>query len=149
MRFTVSQRDEILVHNKEDLFFRATVRNFIKYRLRFYIKDEFVLETSSFAFALYKKVWIKEQNLPFVIEQVRQKGCWGFTVEFDNHLIYIKQTPFRNTFYKLYLDGEPIGEVKNANGITIGRHYVVETNTEDELLNLYLLISFVIQFIAL
>ncbi len=68
MTFTVSQRDEILVHNKEGLFFRAKTKNFIKYRLEFYKDDDLILKTSSFAFALYKKVWIKEQNLPYVIE---------------------------------------------------------------------------------
>ena len=149
MTFTVSQKDEINVYHGSRLFLKAYVKNSIKYNLRFFKDDKFILETSSFAFMLFKKVWIIEQCLPYNIDVARQKGVFGFIVTFDNHSIYTKHRPLRTPAYNFFLNNHLIGEVEDYKGITIGRHYTVNTFTDDETLNLYLLIAFIIQFIAL
>ena len=149
MTFTISQREEVRVYHEKKLFFKADVKNGITYNLRFFRSDNLILETNSFSFILFKKVWIKEQYLPYNIETVRQKGLWGFLMTFNNHSIYTKQRPLQTPAYELYLDEQLVGEVRNRKGISVGRHYIVNTATEDEMLNLYLLISFVIQLIAL
>ncbi|HEY9705607.1 MAG TPA: hypothetical protein V6C58_24425 [Allocoleopsis sp.] len=149
MTFKISQEEEVRVYHRENLFLRADVKNGINYKLQFFKGDSLILETSSFAFILFKKVWIKEQSLPYYIESARQKGHWGFELTFDKHSIYTKQRPLKKPAYRLYLDNELIGEILNDKGITVGRHYIVKTTTEDEVMNLYLIIAFVVQFIAL
>ena len=149
MTFTVAQKDEITVYHNESLFFKAIVKNGIKFNLQFFKDDNLILETNSLTIIFFKKVWIKEQKLPYDIEFAKQKGLWGFVVAFRNHLIYSKLRPLQNPAYRFYLDEQLIAEVHNGKGITTGRHYIVSTTTEDEILNLYLLIAFVIQFIPL
>jgi hypothetical protein len=149
MKFIVSQEEKITVSNNGNLFFKADAKNYIKYNLRFYKEDKFILETSSMAFVFFKKIWVKEQYLPYDIEFVKQKGLFGFLLKFNGNLIYIRQRPLRNPVYRLYFNGILMGEVQDYKGISVGRHYTVTTFTEDEILNLYLLITFAIQLIAL
>lgn len=149
MKFTISQEEEVRVYCRENLFLRAHVNNCINYNLHFFKDNKLILETSSFAFFLFKKVWINKQNLPFYIESAKQKGLWGFELIFDKHSIYTKQRALKNPVYRLYLNNELIGDVQNDKGITVGRHYILKTTTEDEVMNLFLIIAFVIQFIAL
>ncbi len=149
MTFKISQEEDVRVYYRGKLFLKADVKNGIKYKLQLFKGDSLILETSSFAFILFKKVWIKEQNLPYYIESAKQKGLWGFELIFDKHSIFTKQRPLKKHVFRLYLDNELIGEIQNDKGITVGRHYIMKTTTEDEIMNLYLIIAFVIQFISI
>ena len=113
--------------------------------LSIFKESNLIVESTFFGFLLFKWVKLKQQNLPFVIHQIKQKGLFGFYLNYNEHEIYISQKPFRSPSYMLYLDKVLIAQIYDAKGIHVTRKYTMKTNTDDENINLYLLLLFILQ----
>ena len=56
MTFKISQEEDVRVYYREKLFLKADVKNGIKYKLQLFKGDSLILETSAFAFILFKNI---------------------------------------------------------------------------------------------
>lgn len=145
MEFSILYADKIRVFNGEELFLSADIKNRVKLNLRFYKDNDFILETNFFGFLFFKSVKVKSQSLPYPIESTKQKGIFGFIMEYNDHLIYTVQKPLNQPSYTLFLNGSKMGEIFDSKDIRVGRKYLMKTDTENHTINLYLLLAFLIQ----
>jgi hypothetical protein len=145
MEFKIDFSDKIRVFKEGELFLYADFNNWLRMHLRFFKNGKLILETSYFGIFLFYWVQLKQQALPFLIESARQKGIFGFLMEYDSRVICTIQRAIRNPTFQIYLDDIKVGEAYYPKWFTPNRQFIVKTTIDDEITNVYLLLAFLIQ----
>jgi hypothetical protein len=146
MEFFIYEGEKIEVTSSGKIFLIGEVQKGLRYNLKFYKNGELLFETRFPIIRLYGKVpKIIQHNLKYPIEEFGKKGLFGFYLKFNGNSSYIKMQPFRKAYFVFYLNEIKIGEIYNAWKITLGySECKMITDTDNEEINLYLLITYIL-----
>lgn len=145
MILTIRQAKNIAVNNGDGQFLFVKRRLSIKVMSQFFKNDELIFESSLFTIFLKQMVGIKYQNLPHLISLERSKG-WYYDLIYNDTILSLKVKYFRRPAFRLFENGKEVGSIGNPKSIAIEcRYYEMNTETDDEITNLYFLILFLAQ----
>lgn len=145
MNLTIRQNINITVNNSEKQFLFVKRKLGGKVISQFYQNDSLVLESSLYTIFLRQTIDITYQNLPHFVSFQRTRG-WYYSLLFEETILSLKVKYFRRPTFRLLKDGVEIATLENPKLIAIeSRYYEMNTSTEDETINLYLMILFLAQ----
>jgi hypothetical protein len=145
-QFEIYDGEKIEVQCNGKVFLRGEPQKGLRYRVRLSKDDSFILEWALPAILLFRRVEVMSENLPFPILSARHRGLFSFEVTFGEDTMVVRIRPFRKAYCFIYFNGEKIGEVYFAKKLMLGyRQFRVVSNTDDETINLYVVISFLLQ----
>lgn len=148
MNLLINQAININVFQKEDLFLHVKRDLGIKVISQFFRNGDLICQSSLITYFLKQHVEIEYQNLPDNIHLFRQRG-WYYSLMCENVEYSLKIKPFRRPAFRLYANGQVIGTIGGTNSLTLeGRNYEMRTDSEDENINVILLILFLFQLRA-
>ena len=148
MQFEVYQGKKIEVKSNGKIYLTGELQKGSRYRVKLVKDNFFILEWALPALLWFSKVDIIFQNLPLPIFDVRSFGLFSFEMTFGENTILVRLRPFRKAYYFIYFNGEKIGEVFFSKKLTLGnRQFKICIYSHDETINLYVIISFLLQLI--
>jgi hypothetical protein len=148
MEFKIIQRKDVEVFIGNELFLFCKVKSFLgfKAKMKFYYKENWILESSYLAFFFRRYVKIKNQNLKYPITILLNGATFEFSMQYNSSILTTKKNWIRKPCYTFYINGEKKAELFNVWKLFIAKaEYTLNTRTEDEETNLYILISFLMR----
>lgn len=148
MNLQINQVININVHSNEQEFLFVKRDLGFKVRSKYYQNNNLICESTLITYFLKQNVEIEYQNMSNQILLYRNNG-WCYSL-FSNNIEYaLKIKIFKKPSFRLFANGQQIGTIGNPNNITLeGRNYEMKTDTNDEEVNLNLLILFISQLRA-
>ena len=145
MLLSIRQVKNITINQGESQFVFVKRKFGFKVISQFYKNGELIFESSLYTIFLRQIVEILYQDLPNSIV-LKRVGGWYYSLFYNESVLSIKVTYFRRPVFKLFKDGKEIGSIGNPKLVSIeSRYYEMNTDIEDESINLYFLILFVSQ----
>ena len=148
MQFEIYQGEKIEVSCNDKHFLRGEFQSSTRYHVKLFKDANLILEWALPTILLFRSVNIKYQNLSIPISSVNHKGLFRFELKYDENTISIRSRPLRKLYYFIYLNGEKIGEVFFPKKVTLGyRQFTLVTSTDNEIINLYVVLAFLLGLI--
>jgi hypothetical protein len=148
MQFEIYQGEKIEVSSKGKIFLKGELQKGARYRIKLDKDNVFILEWALSTILWFRRVEVIYQNLPLPIFSLGHRGLFSFELKYEENAVVVRLRPFRKAYYFIYFNGEKIGEVYFSKKLTLGyRQFNLITDTNDETINLYIIISFLLQLI--
>jgi hypothetical protein len=147
MRFEIYQGEKITV-TSSNLNLEGQLQKGLKYHVKLFKNDVLLIEWNLATILLSNSVNIRYQTLPIEITEVSHRGLFKFIVWFRLNKMVVKLRPFKKEYFQIFLNGNKIAGVYNPKKLTLGyRQYVLETDSEDETMNINIIIAFLLRLI--
>ncbi len=145
MLLSITQVDNIVVKNGEREFAFIKRKFGLKIISEFYQNKDLIFESSLYTIFLKQIVDIRFQNLQHNVS-IERTGGWLYSLTYEQTVLSFKIRYFKRPAFILYKDGKQIGTIGNPKLVSLeSRFYIMKTDTDDEITNLYFLILFLAQ----
>jgi hypothetical protein len=147
MKFDIYQGEKITV-TSSNLHLEGQLQKRARYQVKLFRNDTLLLEWHLATILISNKVTIKYQNLPIEISEVFHRGLFKLVVWFGLNEIVVKMRPFKKAYYHIFYNEEKVAEVHFPKKFTMGyRQFLLETNSEDEEMNINIIIAFLLSLL--
>ena len=114
-------------------------------RSKFYQKDKLIFESSLYSIFLKQILNVQFQSLPDSVILEGKKG-WYYELYYDDVVLSMNVKLFHRPAYRLLMNGEDVGSIGNPHIIAVEhRYYEMNSDIDDEKIDLYFLLLFLTQ----
>lgn len=146
MEFRIYQGRDIIVYRNEKIYLTAKPTNRWGFARKFYLDGKLIMESVLVSLAINLWIKIRYQALPTPITTIRKKGLFNWILSYGGHELYIQNKTLIKVFSNLYLDKVLIGKIMSSRSYENGyKEFIASTETNNEEINLYLLLLFLVQ----
>lgn len=144
MKLKLKVSSDVEVYNGNELFVNGTILNRMARTLKLFNQGELILETVTNYFFLKKHREIKYQSLPHSIDYLKQEKYNYYVLKYNGSTLSLKIHILENND-DFFLNEELIGHMKSVSKFTPYSEFEMNTETEDNEINLYLIILYLTQ----
>ena len=147
MQFEIYQGEKITV-SSSTLHLEGQIQKGSRYHVKLLKNNDLLIEWNLATIFFSNSINIRYQNLPQEITEASRRGLFKFVVWFGFNEMVVQLRPFRKAYYYIFLGGQKVANVYFSKKITLGyRQYTMETVSEDETININIIVAFLLRLI--
>ena len=145
-QFEVMYGGKVEVTRLGEVFLKAEIKDRVNRYLDFYKDGKLIMKSSVFSFVIWNKIKVTFQDLPDSFTVIERVGQLQYKMRFGSLNVNTVYHPFGSPLYSIYLDKEGIAEVTSPK-LLIGGYdkFTIVSQSDDDTINLYLLLALLIQ----